>query len=463
CQAVFDPELEDIVQGLIHDDRAGVVQRLNSLAQQGDLDQETTTVFRELLALSIGHSKSKLPTATLNDPGKLRKTLIDVISTDLKNLHQHQLDRQPLDPSPVVDVKAPGVNPHPFRFYQDLRRDAFSWLTSPRPAAQELVLDAVDSVRVLRAADAMRQRGTVLKTSGNYEIFIDQRSGNAIYGLRRGDSQLLLLERKDPMSAGEANIASSDITPNGDLRISMHRGSFSSAQATRYAAQCAALIVDDIQRDAVGAFERPPGSSGGPGEAGSEQMKILLEETNDNPDFAAQVREQLRLIRPEVIHRLFIVPSLETADPQERERYLAATTPTWDAETMAQTLRLVGRSGHAVEQIEPQSAFNHVRLAYVAEGETLIEADAPSTFVYIPLSAGLEIIPLGGYHSFQVQPWMPLGITGVIRGDKRNATVVAQQPLTVLMIPGNAYLRHWHRTHSPESLLRYLRSESEES
>jgi hypothetical protein len=113
--------------------------------------------------------------------------------------------------------------------------------------------------------------------------------------------------------------------------------------------------------------------------------------------------------------------------------------------------------------MDPLAAFAHVRLTHVTEGETLIESDAPSAFVYIPLSPGLEIIPLGGYRRFQVQSWMPLGTTGVIRGEKRNATVVAQQPVTLLMIPGNAYLRHWHRTHSPDSLLRFLKSEQDES
>jgi hypothetical protein len=462
-QAVFDPETEDIIQRLLHEDQAGVVPRLDQLARQGSLDQPASTIFRELLALSIGHSKSKMPKAVLNDLSELRATLIEVISTDLKALDRRQMRRQARRAVPAAGPEASTANPYPFRLYRDLAHEAFCWLTSGEQAVQELMVDAIDSVRVLRAADAMRQRGTTLQTSGNYEIFIDQRSGNAIYALRRGESQLFLLELHGSLFSGEANVASSEITPNGDVRLSLHRGSFSNTQATRYAAQCVALIVDDIQRDTISAFERPAGPAVGPGEAGSAQMKILLEETNDNPDFAALVREQLRLIRPEVIGRMFIVPSLRDAAPLERERYLAATAPDWDVTTMDRTLRRVGRAGHLVEEMDAKKAFRHVRLTYVAEGETLIEANAPSAFVYIPLSPGLEITPLGGYHSFQAQPWMPLGITGVIRGDMRNATVVARQPLTLLMIPGNAYLRHWHRTHSPESLLRYIQSESEES
>jgi hypothetical protein len=164
-----------------------------------------------------------------------------------------------------------------------------------------------------------------------------------------------------------------------------------------------------------------------------------------------------------VIEQIVIVPSLGEAAELERDRYLAAKTPAWEPQTMTRFLDRIGRSGHPVGEIDRPAAFAHVRLTYVAEGETLIEADAPSAFVYIPLSPGLEIIPLGGYRGFQVQPWMPLAVTGVIRGEKRNATVVARQPLTLVMIPGNAYLRHWHKTHSTETLLHSLNSKPEGS
>jgi hypothetical protein len=458
CQAVFDPEAEDIVQGLYQEDRAGVIHRLKHLAGQGHLKQPVQTVFRELLSLSIGHSKSKMPVTILNSPTTLRSTLIEVISINLQTLHRRQMGGRPDSNSAEESLAMGGINSHPFRFYRDLTGEAYSWLTSNHPAVKDLIVDAIDSVRVLRAADAMRQRGTVLKTSGNYEVFIDQRSGNAIYGLRRGDRQLFLLELKGSLFAGEANIASSEITPAGDLRISFHRGSFSDARATRYAAECAALVVDDIQRDVIDGFVRPVGADSA---IDSKSMRIVLEETDDNPDFVAQVQKKVRLIRPEVDGRLVIAPSLHNASALERDRYLAAGTPSWDLTSARRALQRIGLSGHPLKDIDAEIAFAHVRLTFLAEGEKLIEANGPSAFVYIPLSAGLEITPMGGYRSFQVQPWIPLGITGVIRGDKRNATVIARQPLTLLMIPGNVYLRHWHRTHSPESLLEYLRSERE--
>jgi hypothetical protein len=89
-------------------------------------------------------------------------------------------------------------------------------------------------------------------------------------------------------------------------------------------------------------------------------------------------------------------------------------------------------------------------------GEILIEAGAPSAFVYVPLGDGLKIIPLGGYHSFSVAAWMPLGTTGVIRGDIRNADIVAERNGSLLIIPKEIYLRYWYAPHSPLELKNIL-------
>jgi hypothetical protein len=74
-----------------------------------------------------------------------------------------------------------------------------------------------------------------------------------------------------------------------------------------------------------------------------------------------------------------------------------------------------------------------------------------SAFVIIPLDPGLKIIPTSDHASFIVQPWMSLGVTGVIREAARNATVKAEQAVRLLMIPNSIYLKHWQTTHSPES------------
>jgi len=103
----------------------------------------------------------------------------------------------------------------------------------------------------LLCADALRQRGAIFKTSGNYEVFVDQRTSHAVYALRLGAAQLFLLEVPERISAGEANMASSELDKAGNLRISFHHGAFSDQDAVLNAAYSAALVVNDIQSDSA--------------------------------------------------------------------------------------------------------------------------------------------------------------------------------------------------------------------
>jgi hypothetical protein len=150
--------------------------------------------------------------------------------------------------------------------------------------------------------------------------------------------------------------------------------------------------------------------------------------------------------------RVDVVPSLQDAADSERRRYQTAEPATWPDSTRQDLLAHMREAGQQVEQIDVEAAFAHVKLTQVAAGELLIEAGDPSAFVYVPLDPGLRGIPLGGYHAFTVQPWIPLGMTGVIRGSPRNATVMAERTVKLLMIPKTVYLRHWYVGHTPESL-----------
>jgi CRP-like cAMP-binding protein len=116
----------------------------------------------------------------------------------------------------------------------------------------------------------------------------------------------------------------------------------------------------------------------------------------------------------------------------------------------------IGQSGHRIDAVDSQIAFENVRLATIEAGQVLIEADSEAAFVYIPLEPGLQVVPLGGYQTFWVQAWMPLGLTGVIRGAVRNASVIATRTLRLLMIPRTVYLTHWHHTHSLASFRQLL-------
>lgn len=47
---------------------------------------------------------------------------------------------------------------------------------------------------------------------------------------------------------------------------------------------------------------------------------------------------------------------------------------------------------------------------------------------------------------------MPLGTTGVIRGDSRNADIIAEQNVSLLILPKEVYLRYWYVPYSPAEL-----------
>jgi hypothetical protein len=315
----------------------------------------------------------------------------------------------------------------------------------------------VDTLRALRCADALRQRGTVMKTSGNYEVFVDHTSAQGIVAVRKGDDQLFLVILPVMLSAGEANVASSELGGDGNLRITFHRGAFVGEETVELAAAYAAAAVDDIQADVLGSFIRPAARQGSQTDLkSSDDILILLEGVDDNLTFAHQVRQKLLDINPALDRQVYAVPSLQQATANERQRYLSAGDVDFDRAKKLEILEKVAQSGSRVEGIDLVEGFRYIRLVTLQAGETLIEAGSEAGFVYIPLDEGLHIIPLGGYEPFSVRAWMPLGNTGVIRGAVRNATVVAHQPIQLLMIPKEIYLRHWYYPYQLDELFQVL-------
>ena len=470
AQAVFDPALDALIEQIWNENCGNLAWHLSALARQSDLIKNPQVIMRELLALSMAHSKSKVPVTMLNDSVALRHTMQHSVRTDLNLLYLQQRLAKAKQQMTVSDAKrqvqqdmhlavaeadvanyaGPRDNPHVARFYTDFTQDSFAWMVADQPVLQELLHDVVDTIRSLRSADALRQRGTTLKTSGNYEVFVERRTGNAVFALRHQNDKLFLLELPDKISAGEANIAASELDAAGDLRINFHRGTFTAPEAINYAAECAALVVHDIQRDVIESFIRPPGGEPLNLKA-AESMRILLEETEENPEFVQLVSQHLCRLDPGLDGRIGIVPSLQECEEEERARYLIGQNVDWSQLQRRELLQRMKASGHRVEMVDVQRGFEHIKLIRLEAGDVLIHEGTPSTFVYIPLGEGLEIMPLGGYRAFDVQPWMPLGITGVIRGALRNATIVAKVELRLLMIPKNVYLQYWHQTHSPDS------------
>jgi hypothetical protein len=492
-QALFDPAFDHVVDAIWQSDCGGIASRLRGLAEAGTLAQDPRLVLRELLAMANCHSKSKVPVAILNDYRLLREHMQRTIDEDLQALyHRYQAERAraalacaqqaqrppteiaelsyalhraeaalaEVDPTgELAATRRAGLRRH----YADFRRDAFGWLIAEDAGVRALAADVMDTLRVLRCADALRQRGSLLKTSGGYEIFIDQTSADTLFALRRGAEQLLLASLSVPIAAGEANLASSTLDHHGNLRIAFHRGAFTRPEAVQRAASYAAYAVHDIQADVLDTFQPlvAKGMSRAQTALPTHTLQILLEEVDDNHAFAILVRQELYMLSPQLRGRVHVVPrnqpGRQAAEPTDEDARCAAASPlAWSrAERCAAAARLA-RGGHNMAAVQLESAFEQVRLIRLRAGEILLKAGTTARFVYIPLSEGLMGVPLGGYQPFVAPAWLPVGSTGVIRGAQRNATIYATCDLALLVIPQAVYLKAWHRPYHRAELVARL-------
>lgn len=485
-QAVFDPAFDHIIEAIWQSDCGGIASRLRSLACA--LVQDPRVVLRELLALANCHSKSKVPVAIVNDPRRLREHMQQTLAEDLQVQYlRYQAQRartalararQAQRPAParaelacaLSQAEAALANADPggqlaagrraalARHYASFARDAFAWLVAADQDVRALAADAIDTLRALRCADALRQRGSALKTSAGYEIFVDQTSADALFALRRGGDQLLLASLHVPIAAGESNVASSTLDQAGNLRIAFHRGAFTSPEVVQRAASYAACAVYDIQADVIDSFQPP---AAGAGNAPADSFQIVLEEPSDNPAFADMVREQLYAHSRQLRGRVQVVPPSAQAQPAaeptyEAARYAAGNRLAWSRAQQHRAAARLARSGHNMAAMQLDMAFDQVRLIHLRASETLVEAGTAARFVYIPLSAGLVGIPIGGYQPFVAPAWVPVGCTGVIRGAQRNSSIYATCDLTLLMIPEQTYLNAWHRPYQQAELVARL-------
>jgi hypothetical protein len=101
--------------------------------------------------------------------------------------------------------------------------------------------------------------------------------------------------------------------------------------------------------------------------------------------------------------------------------------------------------GSVLDGIDRVAAFGEVRCTTVRSGETLMGHGSRPSFAYIPLGHGLVVQPGGGYPPAPLQPWVAVGITGIIRRAERNSDVVAEHEVDVLMIPAGSFAESWLR------------------
>lgn len=492
AQELFSPAFDEIIDVIWDDNCGNIAWGLVAFFDQGLLTQAPKLILREMLSLAVAHSKSKTPIAILNDPAAFRSLMTRTISVDLHHLYHDQMvaraeerlmqvralpeDRVNPDQLEQLTSALQGVrsqrelflasaqtpnrvNENALRFYNDVEAEAFRWFESDQELVRLLFRDAVDVVRALRVADALRQRGTVLRTSGGYRISVDQNTARSIYTLQKASGETFLVEGSDAISAGEANIASSELSPTGDLWVSFQRGSFADRETARRASQNVALIVDDIQRDIIDTFSRSTSEHPTTGSfhlKSSHDIRIFIENTDDNLAFADMVKEELTRIAPDAGAKTQIVPSLKNVAAEELARYLDTSILDWSRQQREQALQKIAQSGHKIDDIDPDTAFRNVRVTHLSEGDVLIQADSPHGFVYVPTNGRVLSLPRGGYKPFEIETWSLIGRNSVITGDVRSDTNSALGDVELLMIPKETYLKHWHHTYTIDEFISVL-------
>jgi hypothetical protein len=476
-QTVFQPGFEDNLSLLWEENSGNVAWRITKLAIKKSLPHNSKTVLREILSLCGLHTKKICPITTLNEPLELRKVIQEVIAYPISyqilqqkyNDAENQLraaraaesnNKQTYEQQKITaeknlnDFGKPAVNSFLDIFYSDIWKDSFQWLVSDNTEVCELRDDVIDTLRVLRAANASRQRGAKLRATGDHQIFLDHQTAKAVFAVNT-HQKMLLLESQNTLLAGEVNLSSTEFTQAGDLRISFYRGTFGDDTAIKRAVFNAAIAINEVQDDMIGSFQHKTGADFTKQFAVSY---ILLENCDDNPEFSTLVKEQLIILNPELKESIRIVPSLQNATEQERNRYLSSAELKWDLKTENEMLENIANSGHKIIAMKANEAFSHVKCAEIPAGEVLVQAGSPASFVYIPIAEGLVGYPLGGYAPFHVNAFIPLGNVGVIRGDTRNSTIIAEKTVKVLMIPKEVYLKHWHNTYTEQEFSARLKS-----
>ena len=479
AQFVYTKKFDELLELLWNENAGNIPEFLKKVFPDRSLST-IKRIYREMLSFSVAHSKSKVPIEDINDHKKLRALMLNILRTPLELLYYNQKiakHEKKKNGEKKIDHHINKVKQFrkkkeqyleqqeklssSFSSYYADENEAFGWLKNSEPAVLALLEIVRDAVRCIRAADALRQRGTVLRTSAGYEIFIDRKTANAVYALRdEVTDELYLLQSQKKINAGEANLANSELDGLGNLRISFHFGAFYKKRIVNKAARNAAIAINDIQADVIQSFIRP--NTNESFEAlfplvSADDIKIIIETTNDNPDFTPLVCKMLAEINPEIKSRITETYSFQGYDINEINRY-------FDGEALTSVLTDPGFKMDLLENIKRRKLCKvddghipgeqDIRLIQLQSGEQLMKAGSPSGFVYYPLSDGLTVIPMGGYENRFAAPWVPLGNSGVIRGAVHNADIIAEKEVGLLCIPKDVYLMYWYKPLTAKELLR---------
>ncbi len=433
----FRTRFDDLAQMIWAANVGGIPDRIVDIGRSEPFSCDDLTVLREILALAMCHSKTAVPMSVLADPYVLRSALQHAVF-DL-----HSMDESP-DNGPT-DAQ---------RRYGDAMSESFQWLTAYTPLQRALAADVLDSIRVLRAADALRQRGTTLRTSAGYEIFVDQRTGLAVYGLRTADRlQSFYLRVTGDLAAGEANLRVAEVDEDGHLTFAFHRGTFEDDLADAAAVRAAARVLADVWADVVPSFDgaRLAGDTG-TAQVDSRSIAIRLLAQHDTIGFTERLRAELDRSYPQCGDGLQIVVEPTPPARPDLEWEHRGVPVEAGSEVAHQLIAALADIGWLTESIDGSAAFEGVRQVAVDAGETVIIAGSEARHVLVPMQPGLRVLSLGGFRSVPGRAWVPVGVTGVVRHAERNSDIVADVPLEVLVIPAAVFLRAWFHPYTAVQL-----------
>jgi hypothetical protein len=450
AHAAFGPGVDRLLEGLLADGPIG--ERLEAVASRASFGTSLDLVLREILSTTVAHSKSAVPAAFLNDRPAFRRLLQRVVFTDLRE------QRAP-EWHPAADGASPAWSGPSVSRYED-PAGSFGWLVATEEPHAALADDVIDALRALRAADVLRQRGSVLRTSGGFELYMDARTARAMCTLRptSGDAAYVVTY-DDQRAAGEANVRVAFVTPQGHLRIAFHRGAFADAEAVRRAVVSVGDVVIDIADDVIPSFDGAAPIDGlRPPRRAIEDVLIQLERPDDHPAFADDVAAYVADHGMALANRLVVVSNVEGAAAAERRRYHGGQPLGPGSPEAEEVIRRMVEHGFELGGLDRHPAFSEVCRATVRAGEVLVAEGSPSSFVYIPADHGLVVRPGGGYAPSPLHPWLPVGTTGVVRRAERNSEVVAERDVEVVMIPGELFARDWLRPLGVDDFAARLRS-----
>jgi hypothetical protein len=152
-QLVFQAEFATVLSQLLDTDAGLLSSTIDKVNAKAPFGTSTRQVAQEVLATAVCHSKSSVPAAVMHDRTLLRQALLKSAT-------------QPVSEDPLESLDATGrTQAPPTTGTNTEEQHRFGWVVANHPDIEAFADDVLDAARIVRMADAMRQRGATLRTS----------------------------------------------------------------------------------------------------------------------------------------------------------------------------------------------------------------------------------------------------------------------------------------------------------